>query len=92
MSTIERLKRATALGLGGALLAGAALVAMPMALGTPAALGADPASSFYYESDIGDGILMVVRARRTRESSFLRALSSLTSCPILGTVYNDEVG
>jgi capsular exopolysaccharide synthesis family protein len=38
-----------------------------------------------------DGILMVVRAHRTRESSFLRALSSVTSGRIVGTVFNDEI-
>lgn len=38
-----------------------------------------------------DGILLVVRARRTRESSFLRTLSSITSTRVLGTVFNDEM-
>jgi len=44
------------MGLGGVLLASGALVVAPAAPGAPTAFGADPASSFYYESDIGDGI------------------------------------
>ena len=56
MSASEWLKRAASTGLGGILLAGAAIVVMPATPGAQVALGADPASSFYYESDIGDGI------------------------------------
>jgi hypothetical protein len=41
---------------GSVLLAAGALLAGPVLPGTPIAMGADPASSFYYESDIGDGI------------------------------------
>ena len=37
-----------------------------------------------------DGILVVVRAHRTRESSFVRTLSSIGSVRVLGTVLNDE--
>jgi len=37
-----------------------------------------------------DGILLVVRARKTRESSFLRTISSISSARVLGTILNEE--
>ena len=53
MGAIERLKCAVAIGTVGAMLAGALVLAGPS---KPVVIGADPESSFYYESDIGDGI------------------------------------
>ena len=53
MASNERRKTVVAMGTASAMLAGALVLPGPA---TPVAIGADPDSSFYYESDIGDGI------------------------------------
>jgi capsular exopolysaccharide synthesis family protein len=39
---------------------------------------------------LADGILLVARAGRTRRSSYLQAVSSVSSTKVLGTVLNDQ--
>ena len=39
---------------------------------------------------LSDGILLVTRSERTRQSAYLQAIASVSSTRVLGTVLNDQ--